>query len=448
MEKLKDLAEFILKEAKAMGADDADVLVIQSVTNRVKVRLGKIEELKQANPKALGLRIFKNKRKALTYTSDFRPDSLKKLVKKTFEIALVSTPDDFAGLPDETLLGISSQNLDLYDPALVALPTEKKVALATELENIGLKLDPLITNSEGATWNDSQYRIVLANTRGFSGSQDYTSCSLSLALLAEKDGVKQSDYWYSSSRHFQRLERIEDIAREAVRRTIRKIGARKPKTTTVPVVFDPIAGRDLLNILASTVVGSAIYRKSSFLVDKLGMSIAVNDFNLIDDSLIPGGLASRSFDYEGLPGRKNIVCENGVLQKYLCDTYFARKLGLPATGNAIRSTHTEPQPGTTNFYMLPGEYTPEEIISSVKDGLYLTDVHWVGINYVTGDYSRGAEGIWIENGQMTYPVQEFTIASNVLTMLKSIEMIGKDLIFRDAINAPTIKISSMTISGT
>ncbi len=444
---IQEITEYVLKEAKKCGADEADVLVSQSTVTRIKVRLGKIEELRQSTPKALGLRLFKNKRKALTYTSDLRPESLQKLVQKTSEIAAVSSQDEYAGLPDESLLGIAQANLDLYDPALKNISTEKKIALVTELESLGLKQDSLITNSEGANWSDSQGQFLLANTRGFSGKQEFSSCSLSLALLAEKDNVKQSDYWYSTARHFAKLEPIEAIASEAARRTLRKIGAVKPKTKNLPVVFDPQVGQDLLSILAATVVGSAIYRKSSFLVGKLGAKIAVDQFNLIDDSLLPDGLGSRYFDGEGLPARKNIICENGVLQQYLCDTYFARKLGLPPTGSASRSASSEPSPSVTNLYLAPGNFTPEEIIASVTEGIYLTDVHWVGINYVTGDYSRGAEGFWIENGKITYPIQEFTVASNVLSMLQSIEMIGNDLKFRDTINAPTIKISSMTISG-
>lgn len=444
---IQEIAEYVLQEAKKCGADEADVLISQSTVTRIKVRLGKIEELRQSTPKALGLRFFKNKRKALTYTSDLRPESLRKLVRKTSEIATVSSQDEYAGLPDENLLGTAQANLDLYDPTLSRLSTENKIALITQLESLGLKQDPLITNSEGANWSDTRGNFVLANSRGFSGSQEFSSCSLSLSLLAEKDNVKQSDYWYSTARHFTQLEPIEAIAREAAQRTIRKIGAVKPKTKTLPVVFDPQAGRDLLSILAATVVGSAIYRKSSFLIGKLGTKIATDQFNLVDDSLLPSGLGSRYFDGEGLPARKNIICENGVLQKYLCDTYFARKLGLPPTGSASRGASSEPSPSVTNLYLTPGTFNPEEIISSVQEGIYLTDVHWVGINYVTGDYSRGAEGFWIENGKITYPIQEFTIASNVLTMLQSIEMIGNDLKFRDTINAPTLKISSMTVSG-
>lgn len=442
-----EIADLVLKEAQRLGAHEADVYITRSTITRVKVRLGKIEELRQATPKALGLRIFKNKHKALTYTSDLRPDSLRKLVRKTIEIANSSTRDEYAGLPDASLLGKNPVDLQLHDPSIATITTEKKVALATALEELGLKQDPLITNSEGATWSDSFGELLLANTHGFVGTQTYSSCSLSLSLLAEKDQVKQSDYWYSAARHFANLEPIETIAREAARRTLRKIGARKPQTQTVPVIFDPEVGQDLLNILAATIVGSAIYRKSSFLVGRLGQKIAVDGFNLIDDGLLPGGLGSRNFDAEGLPSRQNILCENGILQKYLCDSYFARKLGLSPTGSATRGASSDPTPGITNLYLAPGPYTPDEIIASVKEGVYLTNVHWVGINYVTGDYSRGAEGVWIENGRLTYPIQEFTVASNVLNIIQSIEMIGNDLRYRDTVNAPTFKVGSMTISG-
>ncbi|PIS30854.1 MAG: peptidase [Candidatus Marinimicrobia bacterium CG08_land_8_20_14_0_20_45_22] len=447
MDNLKKISEFIIGEAAKNGADESDVLIVNSTKASVKVRLGNIEELKQANPKSLGIRIFKNKKKALTYTSDFREESLKKLVKQTVEMVQVTGEDKLCGLPDSQYLGKANVTLNLFDPKIETIPMSEKIRLATEIEKIGMKQSPLITNSDGASWSDSRSKIVLANSLGFYGEQEYSNCALVLSLVAEKDGVKQTDYWYTNHRFFNKLDPIESVAKIAAERTLRKLGARKPKSQTVPVIFDPNAGQDFLSILESTVIGTAIYRRNSFLIDKLNQEIAVKDFTLIDDGLMPDGLGSRFFDDEGLPSRKNVVIENGVLKKYLCDCYSAKKLGVEPTGSASRGVGSAPAPGASNFYLQKGSIPPEEMIASVKGGLYLTNVHWVGINYVTGDYSRGAEGIWIENGKLTYPVQEFTIAGNMLGMMKNITMIGNDLKFRDSVNSPTFKIKELVISG-
>jgi PmbA protein len=243
------------------------------------------------------------------------------------------------------------------------------------------------------------------------------------------------------------LDSIESIAKTAAKRTLRKLGSIKPETQNVPVIFDPMVGQDFLNIISSVILGSAIYRKQSFLLDMLNEKIAIEGLSIIDDGLMKDGVASRIFDDEGLPSRTNIVIEKGVLKTYLLDTYTGKKLNMKSTGNASRGLGSNPSPSTSNFYMQNGSKSPEEIIKSVKNGLYLTSVHWTGINYITGDYSRGAEGIWIKDGKLGQPVQEFTVASNMKDMMKNIEMIGNDLEFRGGTNAPTFKIKEMTISG-
>ncbi|MCK4716518.1 MAG: TldD/PmbA family protein, partial [Candidatus Marinimicrobia bacterium] len=353
---------------------------------------------------------------------DFRKESLQKLVRRTVEIVKVTSSDEYNGLPERNLLGIANVDLPQFDQNIESISTDKKIKMLQEMEKTGMAKNPLITNSDGAEWRDSRAHVVLANSEGFFGEQHYTSYSISLALVAEKNNVKQTDYWFSSSRYFDRLDPIEKIADVAAQRTLRKIGSIKPKTQKVPVVFDPIAGRDFLNILAQTVIGDAIYSKNSFLIDKLDEKVAVDQMTIIDDGLLKYGLGSRLFDNEGLPSRKNIVINKGVLKTYLCDCYSARKLAYPTTGSASRGVSSNPSSSTSNFYMQNGNIPPEEIIASIKNGLYLTSVDLVGINYVTGDYSRGATGIWIENGELTYPVQEFTVAGNMLNMLKNISM--------------------------
>jgi PmbA protein len=363
-------------------------------------------------------------------------------------MASLTSHDEFNGLPEPELLGIAQADLSQFDAKIDTIPTDRKIKLVTEMEKLGMDKDPLITNSDGSNWSDSKSHVVLANSEGFYGEEDYTSYNVSLSLVAEKDNVKQTDYWFSASRFYNRLDSVEQIAAKAVERTIRKIGSKKPKTQKVPVVFDPMVGQDFLNIIANVILGNAIYSKNSFLVDKLNQKIGVDQLTIIDDGLLKYGLGSRLFDDEGLPSRKNVVIENGVLKTYLCDCYAARKLKHPPTGSASRGVSSNPTSGTSNFYLQNGTIPPAEIIASVKNGLYLTSVDWVGVNYVTGDYSRGASGIWIENGKLTYPVQEFTIASNMLEMMKNISLIGNDLEFRFSTAAPTFKIDQMTISGT
>lgn len=444
----KAISQMIIKQALKKGAQQVDVMIVNNTNTSITVRLGKIEELKQSNPKSLGIRVFKNKSKALTYTSDFRSESLQKLVNRTVEMASVTSRDEFNGLPEPVLLGIAQADLSQYDAKIDTIPTDQKIKLVTEMEKIGMDKDPLITNSDGANWSDSKSHLTLTNSEGFYGEQDYTSYNLSLSLVAEKDNVKQTDYWFSASRIYDRLDSIEEIASKAAERTLRKIGSKKPKTQKVPVVFDPLVGQDFLDIIANVVLGNAIYNKNSFLVDKLSQKIGVDQLTIIDDGLLQYGLGSRLFDDEGLPSRKNVVIENGVLKTYLCDCYSARKLKYPPTGSASRAVSSNPSSGTSNFYLQSGTISPKEIIASVKDGLYLTSVDWVGVNYVTGDYSRGAAGIWIKGGKLAYPVQEFTIAGNMLEMMKNISMIGNDLEFRFSTAAPTFKIDEMTISGT
>ncbi|MBN2279174.1 MAG: TldD/PmbA family protein [Candidatus Marinimicrobia bacterium] len=444
---LKQLTEYIIKKALKEGADQVDVMAVKSTTNEINVRLGEIEKLGSASPKRLGIRVIKNHKNAITSTSDFREKSIDDLVSKTVQMAGFTSADEYSGLPEKGMQGIAAASLNLFDEKIPALTTDKKIDMAKKMEKIGMSYDKRIVNSDGAGWSDSVATYVLADSNGFYGEQTMTRCGLSLSLLAEENGVKQTDSWYSGKRFFEQLDSIEEIAEMAAKRTLRKLGSVKPETQKVPVVFDPQAGEDFLNIIASVILGSAIYRKQSFLLDMLNQSVGVEGLTIIDDGLMKDGIGSRLFDDEGLPSCKNIVIEKGILKTWLLDTYSGKKLGLRSTGNASRGVGGNPSPSTSNFYMEKGIYSPDEIIRSVKNGLYLTSVHWTGINYITGDYSRGAEGVWIKDGELDQPVQEFTVASNMKEMMKNIEMIGNDLEFRGSVSAPTFKIAEMTISG-
>ena len=444
---LKKITKHIIDKALKYGADQVDVVVTTSSNSEITIRLGEIEKLGSASPKGLGIRVFKNHKKAITSTSDFRQKSIDSLVKKTVEMATITSADEYSGLPEKDMQGIADSILNLYDIKLATISTEKKIQIVKKMEKIGMDYDKRIVNSDGAGWYDSVSKFALANSNGFYGEMETTRCSLSLSLLAEENGVKQTDYWSSSKRYFDKLDNIKSIAQTAAKRTLRKLGSTKPETQNVPVVFDPQVARDFMEIISSVILGSAIYRKQSFLLDMLKEKVAVDGLTIVDDGLMCDGIASRLFDDEGLPGRANVVIDNGVLKTYLTDTYTGKKLNMKSTGNASRGLGSNPSPAVTNFYMKNGNQAPEDIIKSVKNGLYLTNVHWTGINYITGDYSRGGEGIWIKDGKFSHPVQEFTVASNMKDMMKNIEMIGSDLEFRGSINAPTFKVSEMTISG-
>jgi PmbA protein len=308
--------------------------------------------------------------------------------------------------------------------------------------------DKRIVNTEGSSWYDATRQLTLANSDGFTGQYRTTGASLSISLLAEENGVKQTDYWYSSNRFVNKLASPKEIGEEAARRVVAKLGGRKPKSQKVPVVVDPMVARGFVSMLFGAASGRSVYRKSSFLVDKVGQQIGSPLLNIVDDAIIPDGPASRPFDAEGVRSSQLTLVDKGVLKAYVCDAYAARRLNLKPTGHAARSYQSMPNVGSTNLYLKAGTSDPKEMVKSVKNGLYLKALFGQGVNYVTGDISRGAAGFWIENGEITHPVQEMTIAGNALDLLKNISAVGNDLSFRfGGTAAPTILISEMTVGG-
>lgn len=442
-----ELAADVLARAKAGGATEADIVVADGETFSVQVRVGAVDRLTRAREKRLGLRVFVGKRSATTSTSDFSKDSLDRLVAETCTLAKAVVEDQVSGLPDASQMATDRPDLDLYDETV--LGTDTQIDWAKRGEAAAFAADPRVTNSEGAEFDSSSGRVVLANSHGFVGSYKSSSFSLSVSPIASDvhTGSMQRDAWYEVQRKFARLSSAESIGQEATRRAVRRLGARRVATKRVPVVFDQEAAGSLLANLCSAVSGYGLYKRASFLVDQLGRAIAPDHITVYDDGRMAGGLGSRPFDGEGLATRKNTIVERGVLSSYLLDTYSGKKLGLPSTGSASRSVGESPSVGPTNFYLVPGMKTPEQIIGSVKEGLYVTELIGFGINMVTGDYSRGAGGFWIENGELTFPVEEITIAGNLKQMLKDIESIGNDLVFRGRIASPTLKISEMMVAG-
>jgi PmbA protein len=305
-----------------------------------------------------------------------------------------------------------------------------------------------ITNSDGASFDAATGRKMLANSLGFVGEYKRSYCSISAVPIAQDtNGTMQRDWWFSSARSLSRLDSPESVGREAARRTLRRLGARKIATTQCPVVFDPIVARSLIEHIFEAANGDAIYRGASFFQGKLGEQVASANVTVIDDGTMVGGFGTSPFDGEGVPTRRTVVVENGVLKSYLLNTYTARKLNLKTTGNASRGLAGNPGIGAGNFFLPAGAKSPEAIIGDVKQGLYVTEFLGFGVNLTTGDYSRGASGLWIENGELTYPVEEITVAGNLKDMFKNIVEIGNDLVFRSSIAAPTIRIDGLTVAG-
>ena len=447
MELSQELARDILHQAKAKGASQGDLLMVESDSFFVTVRLGEIEKISQAQEKRLGLRLFFGASSATASTSDISQGSIERLVDETCAMARSTAQDEYSGLPAPEECARTFLDLDLLDDSGRSLSVEERSRLALETEKTALDYDRRITNSEGAEFSNQAGRVIYANSHGFSGEYQGSTYGLSVVPVAALNGMMQRDYWYSSQRKFSRLESPESIGRKAAARVLRRLGARKIKTREVPVVFEPEIAATLLRHLSGALSGYSLYKGASFLIGKLGDKIASELITVVDDGTIPAALGSKPFDGEGLPTGRKTVVEKGVLQSYLLDTYSGRKLGYPSTGNAARSVGEPPGVAPTNFYLSPGSYSPEKIIASVEEGFYVTELIGFGVNLVTGDYSRGAAGIWIEKGELTYPVEEVTIAGNLKEILLNIEMVGNDLDMRDRICAPTIKISRMTIAG-
>ena len=441
-----DLAADLLRKARAAGADAADVLVGEGTDFTVTVRQGEVETLKEAGSKALGLRAFVGRRSATSYTSDFSPSALAALVAETVDMARVTGEDPAAGLPDEAVAA-EEVDLGLFDPSPAALPTAERIERARRAEAAAREVSPEITNSQGATYASGEDRIVLANTSGFSGRYRSSAVSLSVVPVAERDGAKERDYWYTTGRGLGDLLAPEEVGREAAVRTLRRLGARKAATCEAPVVLDPETAAGLLGQVFRALSGYSVFRNATFLKDRLGETVASPLLTVVDDGRLFRGLGSRPFDGEGLPTRRNVPLEAGVLRHYLCDSYSARKIGARPTGSARRGVAGAPTVGASNLSFAAGTTPPGDIVAGVDRGLYVTDLIGFGVDLVSGDYSQGAVGQWIENGRLVHPVHEVTIAGNLKQMLRDVDAVGTDLVFRGSTASPTLRIRKMTISG-
>lgn len=442
----RDLATELLKIARASGADAADVLVAEGTEFSATVRLGEVETLTEAGSKALGVRVFVGKRTASTYTSDFSWPTLTRLVEETAAMARATGEDPAAGLPDE-MVPPEDVDLGLFDPSPAELPTEERIERARRAEAAALEM-PGIVNSQGASWSSGEGSVVLANTMGFLGGYRTSSVSLSVVPQAERGEQRERDYWYTAGRGLADLEPPEQVGRIAAGRALRRLGAHQVATGEFPIVFDPETAAEILGTFFSSISGYAVFRGATFLKDRLGEEVASPLLTILDDGRRMPGLGARPFDGEGLPTRRNVPVERGVLRHWLCDSYSARRIGARPTGSARRGVSGGPSVGAGNLCFEPGTSSPDEIVEGVAGGLFVTDLVGFGVNVVTGDYSQGVVGHWIENGRLTHPVHEVTIAGNLREMLRDVDAVGNDLVFRSSSASPTIRIRRMTVSGT
>ncbi len=444
---LSGRAADIVQQALAAGATDAECTISEGEEFSANVRLREVETLKEAGSRAAGLRILRGLNTGSAYTSDLSAEGIGHMVRSAIELAGITTEDPHAGLPEPGELGSIAGDLGMYCGDVEGLATELKIGMARRAEDAALRADPRITNSEGASFDTHLGRHAFANSRGFAGEYQASYCSLSTVPVAREGESMERDYWFSSARSFAGLEKPEDVGRIAAHRAVRRLGARKVETQKVPVVFEPRTARTLLDNIFDAVHGGAVYRNESFLAGKLSERVASEKLTVVDDGTIPGLFGTSPFDDEGVRTRRTVVIERGVLRSYLLNSYTARKLALRTTGNASRGLAGNAGVGNGNLYIEKGSTPPEQLIVGIRDGFYVTELMGFGVNIVTGDYSRGAAGLWIRNGELAFPVSEVTIAGSLPQMLMNLESIGSDLEFRGSMAAPTIVISEMTIGG-
>ena len=445
---LKAIAQDIVARAMKGGASAAECVVREGDEFSTLVRLGQVETLKESGSRSLGVRVFFGQRAASTYSSDFSREGLDRMLRSALELAKITSEDPFGGIPEASQLGQLSGNLDLYHEDVYSLPGPDRIDYARRAEKAALDFDPRIKNSEGGSFDAATGHRVLANSHGFVGEYRRSYCSVAAVPIAQSEtGAMQRDYWFSVSRTLKKLDPPEKVGKIAAERTLRRLGARKVKTAQVPVVFDPMVSASILEHIFEGVNGDSVYRGASFLAGKLGQKIAGDNVTVIDDGTMPGGFGTSPFDGEGIPTRRTVVVENGVLKSYLLNTYTAKKLNLQTTANASRGLAGTPGIGPGNYFLQPGSKTPKELISGIKEGLYVTEFLGQGVNLVTGDYSRGASGLWISGGEFAYPVEEITVAGNLKEIFFNISDVASDLEFRGSVAAPTIRIDGLTVGG-
>jgi len=444
------IVERALARLRRAGAHAGDALLVESDSTEARVRGSEIDFVKQAHERTLGLRAFvageRGLRSAQTSTSDLSRDSLDRLVDATLALARATAEDPAAGLP-EAGFATDAPELALLDPGDREVPVERRIESARRAEAAARALDPRIENSEGSQVGSEFSRILYANTSGFLGRYEAGAHSLFCEPIARQDGSLQRDSWFTAARRLSALEDPEAVGRTAASRALRRLGARRVRTCEVPVIFDPVTAPSLLGHVAACANGYSVYRETSFLAGRMGERIASELVTIVDDGRLPGRLGSRPFDGEGLPTRRNALVAAGRLSGWILDSYAARKLGLASTGSAARSPGSAPAAASTNLWLEPGEGTLEQLVAATPRGLLVTELIGMGFHPVTGDYSRGAAGLWIEGGEIAHPVEEITIAGNLGEMLLAIDAVAADLVWRGRIASPSLRVARMTVAG-
>lgn len=440
-----DLASMLVERARHAGAEAAEVLIAESASLSVSWRLGRLEDVERSEGRDIGLRVFIGKKQATVSSTDTSQAALQPMIERAIAMARAAPEDPWCGLADKAQLARDWPDLDIEDKT-PPLSAEELAALAAEAEEAALAVKG-VTNSGGASAGTGRSTATLVTSAGFAGTYAGTSSSFSCSVLAGEGTAMERDYDYSSMRHKADLEKPADIGRRAGEKAVKRLNPRKVNSQAVPVVYDPRVSGGLVGHLAGAISGSAIARGTSFLKKAMGQRIFPESISIVDDPHMKRGLRSKPFDGEGVANKRMTLVEDGVLTTWLLDTATARQLGLESTGHAARGTGGPPSPSTTNLYMEAGCLTVKELIADIRVGLYITELIGMGVNGVTGDYSRGASGFWIENGEIAYPVSEITVAGNLKDMFLNLTP-ADDLEFRYGTNAPTIRVEGMTIAGT
>jgi len=435
-ETLRQVAQELIQYAGQQGATACTAEVSDGFGQAVTVRQGEVETIEYNRDKGLGISVYIGQQRGSASTSDFSSKALRDTVEAALNIARFTAKDDCAGLPDADLLATEFPDLDLYHPW--KLDVDGAIEMAKRCEQAAFACDTRVKNSEGASVNVHESQFVFANSLGFVGGYPSSRHSISCSVIAGKNSAMQRDYWYSEARDPADMLSVEVVGRITAERTVRRLNARKISTMQVPVLFEAPVAASLLGHFVNAVSGGSLYRKSSFLLDQLGQPIFSPNIHIDDVPDIPKGLASGAFDGEGVKTQRRTIIENGVLNGYFLGTYSARKLGMRTTGNAG---------GTHNLIVQPGELDLQGLLKKMHRGLLVTELLGSGVNAVTGDYSRGAAGFWVENGEIQYPVEEFTIAGNLKEIYKHIVAVGKDVLVQGSRQCGSILIENMMVAG-
>lgn len=439
-----DLIEDLVKRAKKAGADAADAVVFESISNSASYRLGKLEDTERSESQDLGLRVFIGQRQAVVSSNDLTAKAIDPMVERAVAMAKLAPEDPYCGLAPADRIAKDFPDLDLADP--VEPSTEKLADMAAAAEAAGLDKKG-ITNSDGAGAGWGRGGIVLCTSEGFVGSYATTTFSVSCTMIAGEGTDMERDHDFATKRHGEDMPSAESIGASAADRTLAKMNARRMDTQNIPIVYDPRVSMGLVGHFVGSISGASVARGTSFLKDAMNTSVFPDSISIVDEPHRVRGLRSKPFDGEGVTNRTWRLVDEGRLTTWVMNTSSAKQLGLETTGHAARGTGGPPGTGTTNLYMEPGSLSPSELIADIKQGFYVTSLIGQGVNGVTGDYSRGASGFWIENGEITFPVNEMTIAGNLKSMFLNMTP-ADDLTFRFGTNAPTIRIEGMTVAGT